>query len=65
MAGLAAELDADVVVAACTEIPLVRGPADLPVPLISSTEALVDVAIGYARGAALPYACKPISADAP
>ncbi len=39
------------VVAGCTEVPLVLDAADLDVPLISSTDALVKATVAYAQGA--------------
>ena len=41
--------DAELVLAACTEIPLVLGPGDLPVPLVSSTAALAKRTVAIAR----------------
>lgn len=52
MAGLAASLadaDADLVIAACTEVPLLLSAADMTVPLVSSTDALVARTIEIAR----------------
>ena len=51
MAALAQELidqGAEIILAACTEIPLVLTPAQLSQPLISSTDALVDATIAFA-----------------
>ncbi len=51
MAALAAELagqGADVVLMACTEVPLVLGPGDTQVPLIDATAALVDTVLARA-----------------
>lgn len=46
---------ADALVAGCTEVPLVLFQGDVNVPLINSTDALVDAAVHYATGArALP-----------
>ncbi len=45
---------AELVVAGCTEVPLVLEAADLPVPLISSTDVLVERTVAYARGEPLP-----------
>ncbi|MBT8080256.1 MAG: amino acid racemase [Gammaproteobacteria bacterium] len=39
---------ADVLIAGCTEIPLVLGAGDVPVPLISSTDVLARQTIEYA-----------------
>ncbi|ADV66034.1 aspartate/glutamate racemase family protein [Deinococcus maricopensis] len=51
--GLAlADAGADALVAGCTEVPLVLGAADVPVPLISSTDVLVERTVQYARGLA-------------
>lgn len=49
---------ADAVLAACTEIPLVLGSGDLPVPLVSSTEALARRTVALARRA-LPLPGRP------
>lgn len=40
---------ADVVLAACTEVPLVFGPADLAAPVVSATDALVAATLRAAR----------------
>ncbi|MDQ3460026.1 MAG: amino acid racemase [Deinococcota bacterium] len=40
---------AEVMVAGCTEVPLVLGDGDLAVPLVDSTDVLVDRTIAYAR----------------
>lgn len=53
MRELARELEgagAQAVIAGCTEVPLVLPGADLDVPLVNSTDALVDATIAYARG---------------
>lgn len=47
---LAGELATDVVIAACTEVPLVLEQQDLSALLLSSTDALVDATIAVARG---------------
>lgn len=52
MAGVAQNLinsGADVVLAACTEVPLVLKPDTLAAPLISSTDALVDSVLNFAK----------------
>lgn len=52
MAGLAKALEnrgAEVVIAACTEIPLLLNKSDLDVPLISTTEVLARRAVSLAR----------------
>ncbi len=58
MRALAAELiaeGAEVLVAGCTEVPLVLFEDDLSVPLIDSTDVLVDATIAHATGTrALP-----------
>ena len=58
MLALATELveaGAEAIVAGCTEVPLVLFAADLPVPLVDSTEALVKATVRYAtRAAPLP-----------
>jgi len=43
---------ADAFVAGCTEIPLVLDAADLPIPMISSTDVLVRETIAYSKGTA-------------
>ena len=51
MAALAAGLvvrGAGLIVAACTEVPLLLAPADCPVPLVDSTDALVHALIAEA-----------------
>lgn len=40
---------ADVIIAACTEVPLVLGPGDVAVPLINSTAALARATLAAAR----------------
>ena len=45
---------AEVLVAGCTEIPLVLQAGDLPAPLLSSTDVLVERTLAYARGEPLP-----------
>jgi aspartate racemase len=40
---------ADLLIAACTEIPLVLGAAQCPVPLIETTQALADATLAAAR----------------
>jgi len=57
MRGLAhALLDqgAELLIAGCTEAPLVLAAGDVAAPLISSTDVLVERTIAYARGAPLP-----------
>ena len=39
---------AEVVIAGCTEVPLVLDPADIPVPLLATTDVLVEAAINAA-----------------
>lgn len=51
LARLLVDRGADAVLAACTEIPLVLGAGDLPVPLVSSTEALARRTVALARRA--------------
>lgn len=41
---------AEVIVAGCTEVPLMLSPVDLDVPLISSTDLLVKRTVAYAKG---------------
>lgn len=43
---------AEVLVAGCTEVPLVLGAQDVPVPLVNSTDVLVERTLQYARGLA-------------
>lgn len=47
------EKGADVVVAGCTEVPLVLGPVDLPVPLIDTVDVLARRTVEVARGATM------------
>ncbi len=52
MAGLARELveaGAGLVIAGCTEVPLVLAAADLAVPLVDSSRALARATVAYAR----------------
>ena len=48
-----ASLGAQCVIAGCTEIPLILGPHDVGVPVVSSTDALAEktVRVAYARDA--------------
>ena len=43
------EAGAEVVIAGCTEVPLLLTAADLPVPLIDPTQVLAERAVAYAR----------------
>lgn len=43
---------AEIVVAGCTEVPLLLGASDLTVPLIDPTQALAERCVAYARAAA-------------
>lgn len=43
------ERGAQVTVAGCTEVPLVLSAGDLPIPLVSSTDALVELTVQCAR----------------
>ncbi|MFD1732237.1 amino acid racemase [Deinococcus malanensis] len=55
MRSLALELvdaGAEVLVAGCTEVPLVLGAQDVPAPLVNSTDVLVERTLQYARGLA-------------
>jgi aspartate racemase len=45
---------AELIIAGCTEVPLVLGDGDISAPLISSTDVLVARTVAYARGAPLP-----------
>jgi aspartate racemase len=38
-----------VVIGGCTEVPLVLGPGDVPVPLVDSTDVLAERAVACAR----------------
>lgn len=49
LAGLLVGRGAEVVLAACTELPLVLDPDDLAVPVVSSTEALARRTVALAR----------------
>ncbi|MET9256528.1 amino acid racemase [Streptomyces sp. NPDC003717] len=49
-AGALAERGAQAVIAACTEIPLISAPAARVLPLVDSTDALVDAALLRLRG---------------
>jgi aspartate racemase len=40
---------AEAIVAGCTEVPLLLGPADAPVPMIDATLALAEKAVAWAR----------------
>jgi aspartate racemase len=51
-AGALVSRGAEVVVAACTEIPLVLAPGMLPVPLVSSTDVLAEVTAAMCMGVA-------------
>jgi aspartate racemase len=44
-----AEAGADIVIAACTEIPLVLDGANCPLPLVDSTQALAEAVLQAAR----------------
>ena len=48
---------AQVIVAGCTEVPLLLGPADVAVPLIDSTDALARAVVRFARSA------EPVAAE--
>ena len=55
MRSLALELvdsGAELLVAGCTEVPLVLDAQDVPVPLVNSTDVLVERTLQYARGLA-------------
>ncbi len=41
---------AEVVIAGCTEVPLLLTPRDLAIPLIDATQALAERAVAWARG---------------
>jgi aspartate racemase len=48
------EAGAELVIAGCTEVPIVLGAGDLPVPLIDATDVLARRTVAYARGETLP-----------
>jgi aspartate racemase len=50
-AGEVAGAGAEAIVAGCTEVPLLLGPADAPVPMIDATWALAEKAVAWARDA--------------
>ncbi len=50
MRALAERLDADAVLSACTEVPLVLAAQDLERPLLDSTDVLVARTVAFARG---------------
>jgi aspartate racemase len=50
LAELLASAGADIIIAACTEIPLVLDAAKITVPVISSTDVLARKTIALARG---------------
>ncbi len=50
-AGTLIDAGADLIIAGCTEIPIVLGETDLRVPVISSTDELARAAVAAARGA--------------
>lgn len=50
LASLLTKRGAEVIVAGCTEVPLILSAADFDVPLISSTDLLVKRTIAYAKG---------------
>ena len=45
---------AELIVAACTEVPLALAPGDLPVPMLDTTDILARRTVDYARGEHLP-----------
>ncbi|HEX7004093.1 MAG TPA: amino acid racemase [Trueperaceae bacterium] len=45
---------AEAIVAGCTEVPLLLGEVDVPVPLVNSTDVLVDATAEVATGRRLP-----------
>ena len=50
------EEGAELIVAACTEVPLVLAPGDLPVAMLDTTDILARRTVDYARGERLPGA---------
>ena len=53
---------AQVILAACTEVPLLLSAEDLAVPLVDATQILAERAVAYARGEPLPVRSAPASA---
>ena len=53
-AGALVDDGAQVILAACTEVPLLLTAGDLAVPLVDATQILAERAIAYARGEPLP-----------
>lgn len=49
-AQLLVDAGADVILAACTEVPLVFAPGDIAAPVVSATDALVQATLAAARG---------------
>jgi aspartate racemase len=45
---------AELIIAGCTEVPLVLSAADLPVPFLDATLVLAERTVAYARGEMLP-----------
>jgi len=54
LAGYLAQRGAQVLVAGCTELPLVLSSRNSALPLVDATEVLARRTVAYARGAALP-----------
>jgi aspartate racemase len=50
LANVLTQRGAEVIVAGCTEVPLVLSPTDIEVPMISSTDLLVKRTVAYAKG---------------
>jgi aspartate racemase len=50
LAGSLVEAGAEVIVAGCTEVPLVLGEGELSTPVVSSTDVLVARALAFAQG---------------
>ena len=48
------EEGAEVILAACTEVPLLLASDDIPVPLVDATRILARRAVDYSRGEPLP-----------
>ena len=65
MQAYAAELaagGAEVLIAGCTEVPLVLTASDLPGPMIDATAVLAERAVAYAKGLAeLPASLAPVT----
>jgi aspartate racemase len=59
------EAGAQVILAACTEVPLLLEAGDLSVPFVDATEILAVRAVAYARGEPLPLRSAGSALDHP